>query len=231
MNTATIIRQYLKKRRENIEDLGCFPFVTISRQAGSGSKELAAEIIRAIAAEMKPEMAAGWEIFDQELCELMADDPKVGSSIHDLLTEEYHTELQELVYDMVRGTSRQYRTYKKVFAMVRTLGLLGKCVIIGRGGAHVCRDMPLGVHIRLVGSEEKRTTKLAGLMNLDPATARKKVRELEKGRARLIRDFFDRDINDPLNYSAVFNIDVLTPAEIATLVVAMIKQRVDRFCT
>lgn len=229
MNSAAIIRQYLKKRAETEDDLGRFPFITISRQAGSGSRELADEIVRQIGGKLAAGLAEGWEIFDQELCELMADDPKIGGSLQDLLTEEYHSEIHEVVYDMIRGTSRQYRTYKKVFAMVRALGFLGKVIIIGRGGAHVCKDLPLGIHVRLVGSEHKRVEKLAKLMTLDEEAALKKVRELEKGRARLVRDFFDRDINDPLSYHAVFNIDALEPPEIAALVVDMVRQRMSRY--
>ena len=231
MNAAAIIRQYLKKRAETEDDLGSFPFVTISRQAGSGSRELADELVCQIGAKLGPELGADWEIFDQELCELMADDPKATSSLHDLLTEEYHSEIQEVIYDMVRGTSRQYHTYKKVFAIVRALGLLGKVVIIGRGGAHVCKDLPLGIHVRLVGSEEKRTAKLAKLMSLTPGVALKKVRELEKGRSRLVRDFFDKDINDPLSYNVVFNIDAMSSPEIAEIVVEMIRQRMRRFAS
>ena len=229
MNSTTIIRQYLKRRADSDDDLGRFPFVTISRQAGSGSRELAEEIIRQIGGKLEAGMANGWQIFDQELCELMAGDPKIGVSLQDLLTEEYHSEVHEVVYDMIRGSSGQYRTYKKVFATVRALGYLGKVVIIGRGGAHVCHDLPLGVHIRLVGSEAKRVEKMARMMKLDTREALKKVRELEKGRARLVQDFFAKDINDPLAYHAVFNIDSLEPAEIATPVVEMIRQRTDRF--
>lgn len=229
MNAAAIIRKYLKKRAESEDDLGRFPFVTISRQAGSGSRQVAEEIVRQVGGKLDASLAAGWEIFDQELCELMADDPKVGTSLNDLLTEQYRSEMQELVYDMVRGTSRQYRTYKKVFAIVRALGLLGKTIIIGRGGAYVCKDLPLGIHVRLVGSEEKRVEKLAQLMNLDNEESLKTVRELEKGRARLVRDFFDKDINDPLSYNAVFNIDVLSTSEIAALVVDLVRQRMSRF--
>ncbi len=229
MNTSTLIKQYLKKRRENEDTLGCYPFITISRQAGSGSKELAEEIVRQIGGKLDAELAESWEIFDQELCQLIVDDPKIESSLQDLITEEYHSEIEEIIYDMIRGTSRQYRTYKKVFGVVRTLGVLGKTIIIGRGGAYVCKDMPLAVHIRLVASEAKRVEKLSALLGLDHGTALKKVRELETSRARLVKDFFNKNINDPANYTAVLNMDVLSTPEIAELVVEMAKQRMRKF--
>lgn len=231
MNSSTLIRQYLKKRKGTEEDLGTLPFVTISRQAGSGSRELAEEIVRQMCGTPLTHEDFEWEIFDQELCQMIADDTKLEDSLHALLTEEYHSDLHEVISDLVSGTARQYRTYKSIFGIVRALGLLGNSIIIGRGGAHVCKDMPLGVHIRLVGSEEKRVEKLAKMMKLDHDTALKKVRELEKGRAHLIRDFFDRDINDPVNYNAVFNIDILSVPEIAGLIVEMLNQRMKRFAT
>ena len=231
MNSATLIRQYLKKRKGTEEDLGTLPFVTISRQAGSGSRELAEEIIRQMQDTPLTQESFGWEIFDQELCQMIADDTKLEDSLHALLTEEYHSDLHELISDLVSGTARQYRTYKSIFGIVRALGLLGNSIIIGRGGAHVCKDMPLGVHIRLVGSEEKRVEKMARMMKLDHEGALKKVRELEKSRARLIRDFFDRDINDPTSYTAVFNIDTLTVPEIAGLTVELLNQRVKKYAS
>jgi cytidylate kinase len=229
MNSATLIKQYLKKRKGTEDDLGRLPFVTISRQAGSGSRELADELIRQMRGTPLTREEFDWEIFDQELCQIIADDTKLEDSLHQLLSEDYHSELHELVSDLVSGTARQYHTYKSIFGIVRALGLVGNVIIIGRGSAYVCKDMPLGIHIRLVGSEEKRVEKLSRLMNLDLDDAVKKVRDLEKGRARLVRDFFDKDINDPVNYNAVFNIDILSIAEIAGLTVEMLKQRVIRY--
>ena len=231
MNSATLIRQYLQKRKETEEDLGSLPFVTISRQAGCGSREIAAEIVRQLGGTPLAGGNARWEIFGEELCQIIADDPKLADSLNDLFLEEYHSELHELISDLVSGTARQYAAYKKVFEIVRALAMLGNAIIIGRGGAHVCKDIPTGVHIRLVGSEETRIGKLAKRMKLDAGDAAKKVRSLEKSRARLVKDFFDRDINDPANYDAVFNIDTLTIPEIGGLTVELLKQRMRRFAS
>lgn len=229
MSTAEIVRKYLEKRRQTEDDLGRLPFVTISRQAGAGSRELAEDIVRQVRGTPLATDDVDWDIFDQELCQIIAENDQLECSLHDLLTEEYHSELHTMISDMVSGSARQFALYKKVFGVVRSLALIGNAVIIGRGGAHVCHDLPLGVHIRLVGSEEKRVAKLAALMHLQHDEAVRKVHELEKSRARLIRDFFDKDINDPSYYHAVFNIDILQPAEIAALIVHMVQQRVSRF--
>ena len=229
MNSAAIIREYLKQRRETEDDLGRYPFVTLSRQAGCGSRAIADEIVRQAGGKLHGPAAEGWEVFDQHLCEFLADDPKLSGSLHDLFTEEYRSEVQQFIYDMVAGTSRQYRAYKHVFEAVRALGFLGKTVIVGRGGAHVTADLPLGVHVRLVGSVATRTANLARAMNIDVKKASAKLVELDKGRARLVKDFFDKDIQDPLLYHATFNIDALTPAEIAAQIVDMVEARMRRF--
>lgn len=229
MNSATIIREYLKRRSETEDDLGRYPFVTISRQAGCASLAIANEVVRQAGGKLHGDMAAAWEVFDQHLCEFLADDRKLSGSLHDMLTEEYRSEVQQFIFDMVAGTSRQYAAYKRVFECVRALAFLGKAVIVGRGGAHVTADLPLGVHVRLVGGVETRTRNLARAMNIDEKKAAKKLVELDKGRARLVRDFFDKDIQDPLLYHAVFNIDALTPVEIAAQIVEMVEARIRRF--
>ena len=229
MNSTALIRQYLRKRSESEDDLGRFPFVTIGRQAGAGSREVADEIVRQVHGKLDATAGTGWEVFDQKLCEFIGDDTKASSALDALMTENYRSETSQFIGDMISGVSRQYASYKKIFEIVRSLALLGKVVLIGRGGAHVCKNMPLGVHIRLVASEETRVKKMAKLMGMDEKSALAKVRELEKGRARMAKTFFDRDINDPLCYHAVFNVDAGTPPEIAALIVEMLQQRMRRF--
>ena len=229
MGEIALIRKYLKQRAGDDDDLGRFPFVTISRQAGCRSLALAEEICRQIGGKLAPDMAEGWEVFDQKLCEVVAEDPRLSGTMEAVLSEGYKTEVESFIYDLIAGTSRQYKAYKRIFSVVRSLGLLGKVVIVGRGGAHVTSDMPLGVHIRLVGSEKTRVRRLMELMSIDEKTAVAQVHELDRGRQRLVKSFFDRDIDDPLLYDAVFNIDRMDASEIAAMVVDMIEQRLSRF--
>jgi cytidylate kinase len=229
MNSKAIIKQYLSKRRQSEDDLGRFPFVTISRQPGCMSKGIAEEVVRQIGGKLDAESASGWEVFDQELCNFLADEPKLAASLNSLITEEYRSEMHELVQDMIRGTSRQFAAYKKTFTIIRALALLGRVIIIGRGGVHVTQDLPMGIHVRLVGQEEIRAKRFADTAKISPQAALEKLREMEKARSRMVREFFDRDISDPLSYDAVFNIDRIPTQQIAAQIVGLIKARLQQF--
>jgi len=229
MNHASIVRQYLRERRGEELVAESFPFVTISRQAGAGGHALAREILRRLEKRHPGEFSEEWEVFDHKLCLLIAEDEKLGISFDRLLSEEYHSEVEEVVSDLLAQRSQRYAVYKRIFEIVRILATLGKCVIVGRGGMCVTGDMPLGVHIRLVAGEEVRVKRMMKLLEVGEAEAHRALREQDKSRHRMVKDFFGRDIDDPLLYDAVFNTERLAISEVADLAVELIEQKQARF--
>ena len=59
--------------------------------------------------------------------------------------------------------------------------------------------------------------------NLDRHEAEKAMKKKDKEREHLIKDFFNADINDPLLFDVTFNIDKQSTADLAALIVQMIK--------
>ena len=229
-NHAAVIREYLKDRRSvKIEPSGC-PFVTISRQAGAGGHTLARNILRTLD-ELYPKSGGseGWEVFDQKLCALIAQDDKLGYSFDALVTEEYRSEISQFIHEIIRQKASRYAAYKRVFGVVRLLGMLGNCVIVGRAGMCVTADMPLGVHLRLVASPETRLKNMMQLLETDEITARKAVREQDRDRRRLVDDFFDKDIEDASLYDLVINMDRVHSEEAAELAAHMLNQKLARY--
>jgi len=51
------------------------------------------------------------------------------------------------------------------------------------------------------------------------------IKEQDKGRSRLIKNFFNRNIDDPLLYDTLWNTDTVCIEEIARLLVGMIKDK------
>ncbi len=229
MNHAAIVKEYLKERRgEPIESRG-LPFVTISRQAGAGGHTLARDILRALEKRFPADFAEGWEVFDHKLCAMIAQDEKLGISFDALVAEEYRSEISQIIHDLVRQKASRYVVYKRMFEVVRILATLGKCVIVGRGGMCVTGDMPVGVHLRLVAEPETRVKRMMGLLEKGREAAEKTMRDQDRDRKRLVRDFFSRDIEDPQLYDIVVNTDRVTPPEAAELAVDLIAQKMAHF--
>ena len=228
-NHASIIKQYLKDRASVAIQPQGYPFVTISRQAGAGGHTLARNILIKLEALYPKHGGDGWDVFDQKLCALIAQDDKIGYSFDALVTEEYRSEISQVIHELIRQKASRYAAYKRVFEVVRLLATLGKCVIVGRAGMCVTADMPLGVHVRLVASRETRIKNMMQLLETDEISARDAIRKQDRDRRRLVDDFFGKDIEEPGLYDLVINMDRVHSEEAAELIAHMLNQKLARF--
>ena len=224
---VALLRKYLTTREKNVAEYIAQPFVTLSREAGAGSHALAREILRELD-KHNPDESREWEVFDQKLCVLLAQDKALRATFEGLLAEQYHSEVSEFISDMISGQTRQYSTYKRTFEIVRGLAMIGKVVIVGRAGNCVTEDMPLGVRVRLVASEDVRVARMMEVLNTSRDKAMEAMHELDRERAHLIHDFFNRDINDPHHYDAIFNVSTMSLTEIAQTIVTMLQCKIAR---
>ena len=178
------------------------PFVTISRQTGAGGHTLANTLLEAMRQERGDPLFEGWQVFDRELCEKLLEDPKLNVSLRSLMTEAYRSQIEDAVFSLLGHLTPQEVVVKKLFDAIRTLATLGRVIIVGRAGACVTRGLPDGVHVRLVASEPIRIRRMMELFHLSEVVAREMVDKQDRDRTRLVRDYFYRDIHDPLLYDA-----------------------------
>lgn len=202
------------------------PFITISRQAGAGGHSLADAILEAFAKHDDRDLFGGWKVFDQRLCEIVAEDPRYASSIDAMQEEEYRSRTDEFFRQIMGTQLHQDVVMNRVFRVVRALATLGKAVIVGRGGSQVTKGMPSRVALRLVAPEDHRVHRLMGIHNLDERAARDLMRKRDAHRARLLKTNFQVDVGDPTNYDATWNTATVSYKEIAAAVVVLVEQRV-----
>ena len=229
MNHLQIIQRYLDEKRSLLEipDSG-YPFVTISRQTGAGAHLLT----QALLAELKPrertDLYRGWHVFDRELFEIVAQDPTLRGALEPLAAERYPSEFKQFMDSLFTGRSDPYLSYKRTFHVVRMLAAIGKVILVGRAGCCVTRDLRAGVHVRLVAPEHRRIFWLMQRYQLTREEARRIVAKLDVDRAKLIKLFFNRNIDDPLLYDVVWNTDQADVRTIAASVMQLIEDRATR---
>lgn len=227
---AVMIQKYLQDRKRFDDIFKKQPFLTISRQAGAGGHTTGREVIRQLEDRFPNDpLTHGWEVFDQKLCVMILQNTSVKVSFESLVKEEYKSEAKAFLKEMFEGKATQYATYKRTFNVIRLLCQIGKVVIIGRGGAHLTRDLPNGVHVRLVANHDERVQRMKEMFDLDTREAAKQAKEQDKNRARLVHDFFNQNIDDPLNYDAMFNTSRLRPPEIAHAIVELMIKKIERY--
>lgn len=206
MNHLEIIQRLLKEKRslEELPENG-LPFVTISRQAGAGGHLLSYVILTEFLKYEKQDLFQGWHVFDKQLCEVIAQDPQIQESIDTLAREKYRPEFRDFIESLFTGQSSQYTLYKTSFKVARMLAVLGKVIIVGRAGAMVTADLHQGIHIRLVAPESRRVIWMMKRFKLTKEEAKTAIAKQDSDRRKLFRMFFQRDIEDPLLYDAVWN--------------------------
>lgn len=226
MDHLKLIREYLKDRA-SMESIppSRYPFVTISREAGAGGHLLSYVMTTDFLKEEDRDLFGGWHVFDRELCEIVAEDPELRTSVDELLADRYQSAVQDFLESILTGRSESYLRCKQTFRVIRILALLGKVIIVGHAGACVTRDLPLGVHIRLVAPEATRARWMMKKLPLSKEEAKKAIQKQDADRRRMARSFFNVDIADPLLYDTVWNSEKADPHVISHSTIGSIKQR------
>jgi cytidylate kinase len=209
---------------------GRFPFVAISRQAGAGGQALATLLAEKFQTLYGESLFRDWQLCNQELCHMVAQDPKLKDLVESMQRTEYHSHAEDILTQFIYGGASQDLVVKKMFQLMRTFALHGKVILVGRGSSFLTRDLPLGIHIRLEAPMESRVKRMVSAFGLTEKKARETIEEKDKAKAELVKTFFHKDIRDPLLYDMVWNTDRVPIEEIAKLLIEMIRDKAAGLC-
>jgi hypothetical protein len=180
--------------------------VTISRQAGAGGHTLAKTLLETFEQQPDQDLFGGWEMFDQKLVTMVADDPDLRVSVESLLGEEYHRTADDFFRQILTASTHQDIVADRIFRLVRLLAEVGKAIIVGRAGSEVTRGM-----MELHGHSEKK--------------AQDAMDRHDSGRTRLLKKHFRVNIDDPLMYDATWNTGAVPFGTIADCIVTTLRDR------
>jgi hypothetical protein len=185
------------------------PFITISRQAGAGGYAVARALLEKTHGTRPSSIFGGWNLFDERLAELVAENPSLKVSLRGLAEEEFVSGIQDMVSSWIAGLSPQSAVVGHLFKVIRALAARGKVIIVGRAGACLTRHLPGGLHVRLVSPLAARVHRMRAVKNVSEKEARRMVAESDRARAGLVKSYFHRDIEDPLLYDMVWNTETM----------------------
>lgn len=229
MNHLKIIHNFLAQNR-NLEDLPeyGFPFVTISQQVGAGGHVLSYALQTEFLKHRDNSLFEGWHVFDRELCEVIAQDPELQVSMQALVSEKYRSEFGDFMDSLFTGQSSQHHLIKETCRVVRMLALIGKVIVVGRGASLVTADLRQGVHVRLVAPHAQRLVRIMKRFRLGREEARETMEQQDADRRKMVRSFFNRDIDDPLIYDAVWNTGKVSMETICHTIIEMLNARAEK---
>ena len=203
------------------------PYVTLTRQEGMFSHEVGRAIISHLDRMHDHGWNRGWELMDQQLCAWMIKTGAVPASFDEMVSERYGEQgLQQMVYEMLVGSPEQHDVRCRV---ARTIGFLlrfGRVVVVGSCAAVEADvlDSP-GVRLRIAASEARRLALVQKAEGGTVDAVRRRLRDNDAARMRLLREHYRRDIDDPTLYDATFLADRLSAEAIARATVALLESR------
>lgn len=205
---------------------GPYPFIAISRQTGAGGHSLAQALLSEMEKRNDP-LFRGWQMFDEEICRRIADNPKLKVLLESLLAEKFRTGIEDFLAYAIADVSPQDKVIREIFQMLRDVALVGKSIIVGRGATSLMRRHPHGVFVRLIAPLENRVDRIMERQKISRKDALKHIMEQDLSRARLVKRYFKQDINDPLLYNCVWNTENVPIEVVARAIVVMVAERAE----
>ena len=159
--------------------------ITISREYGSGGRYVAKLLSEAL----------GVPCYDAELIRLTAKESG--------FTKEY-VELTE------QSRKSYYDNDNRIFtAESKVIKRLAKrpCIIVGRCADYILRDNKNVINVFLYSDEESKKNRVVKYYGVDPNKALKKIKEVNKDRAKHYMFYTNREWMDMSNYDLLVNVD------------------------
>lgn len=187
--------------------------VTISRQTGSGAHAIAMHLAEYLQAhDTMPQ--CNWAVFDRNLVQKVLDDHNLPAVFEKYMAEDKRSEIAEIMGELFGLHPSSWSLVHRTAETILRLAQLGNVIIIGRGANIITSSFKHAVHVRLVGSLEKRVERVCKLAGMERNQAIEFVQREDLGRKRYLKAYFDADIDDPMLYHMIINTD-LVPFEIA----------------
>ncbi len=216
------MQEYEKTETEHKEKSS--PFVTISRECGTYGTTIAGLLVEHLSKhERHGEMS--WTVFDRELIRKVIEEHKFPARFESYFAESSVPRIRDILEELF-GLHPPKETF--VFCMSKTilhLASLGHVILIGRGANIVTRKLPNGMHVRLVGSFERRLAHMKEYLNLGEKDAREYIIKEDEDRRAYVKRYFQKDISDASLYDLVINTDRVSLQEAVMIIGNMVLMR------
>lgn len=199
------------------------PFVTVSRAAGTGGSSFA----KALAKEIENREGGGqpWMVFDSELVQQMLVEAHLPARLARYLPEDRIPAIVSAVGEILGLHPDLWSLVERTNETMRRLAMLGRSVIVGRGGNFATAGLSNGFNVRLIGSPERRASRLAEAEGCTFDDALMLVRKVDTARRDYVMSAFGRNVDDASAYDLVINTDSFSVAEGVDSVLAVLSRR------
>jgi hypothetical protein len=195
--------------------------VTLSRQCGSRATTIARRLVDLLN-RRDAGTRCGWMAFDDNLVRRVLEDHDLPKRIERFMPEDVPNLIDDALCGILGVHPGDWTLFQHTADTIYRLAALGRVVIVGRGGNIITRGLPSVLHVRLVGSPERRAAHIGGVLAIPAQEARAHVARTDRARRRYVMAHFDRDIDDSVEYDLVLNTDRFSDEEAAGIIADLV---------
>lgn len=171
------------------------PYLTISREAGSGG----AEIARRVGSHL------GWSVLDRDLVNGLAERLELEPKLLELMDETRVGWFSETLLNLFNSKLVLQDSYVSMLSRVIALAAFeGRVIVVGRG-ANLVLPPDDGLRVRVIAPRALRMASLAKREGLDRKVAAARLDEVDTNRANFVRRHFHTDASDAANFDLVID--------------------------
>jgi cytidylate kinase len=171
----------------------------------------------------------GWQVYDQELLEYMAQDTVVRQGVLENLTPVATVWVEEQLQQLLREQNiSQHPSIQNLAHIVLALGAQGEAVLIGRGAGFIL-PRATTLHVRMIAPLEERIAYMSEWLRLTREEAARKVCDSDARRNEFINTHFHRNPDEVHQYDILLNASHLGEDVCAELIAQAARARSVQF--
>lgn len=191
------------------------PYITISREPGSGGKPIAAMVAKRL----------GFKLYDRRLVENVSLKMKRPVEILNHVDEHSRSGIVDIVQNILNPdyvSDDEY--FRNLCEVILSIAQKGGAVIVGRG-ANFITPKAYGLQVQVVAPYRVRVARAISHEKLNFSEARDTIRKVTADREGFVQQYFGKDIRAPKYYDLTINTTFFSVAEAAELVVKAYKSK------
>lgn len=221
-------RIFLKQwNSSDTNEEGLMSVITISRECGVGSEEVASLLAKKL----------GWEYIGKELVARIARELRISESEAEAFLQDaqsrllrfvdrYTCTLIQRVVDRERGCLDDESYFDTVKKLVEDAYEDKNAIILGWGGQCLLRGKPNVLHVRLIRDEEGKINTIMKRFKIDRKAAKYHIEREERDSKSLIKHYFKVDWNDASLYDLVIDMGKTSVEDAVNTIIENLKFKI-----
>ncbi len=203
------------EERDDFLDRFTLPFITVSREPGSGGRPIAKQVSKWL----------GYKFYDKKIVEDLSRSVHRREALLKKVDERGRSAIDDIVHGMFNPDYISDTRYiKHLSSVVLSAAVRGEVVILGRGGNFITPRLK-GLHVRVSAPYLVRVGRAVKYEKISPRKAKDVIKEIDYKRKKFISQYFNKNISNGNYYDLLINTEDMSIQDAAEHVALALKNK------